>query len=160
MNLSELILFLHSWTRWAVLFSGVATALAGLTGAARERAWSARDAAIARVFVASVDVQVLLGLSLYFGVSPLARMARAVWTSVGLGGLWAYHELRFFGLIHPLSMLLGAFVTHASWVLARRTERSGARHRCVGAGAALALAIFLAAIPWPILGHERPWFRF
>lgn len=160
MSLSELVLILHSWTRWVVLSSGIATVVVGLTGAARGRAWSVRDAAIARLFVASVDVQVLLGLSLYFGVSPLARMARMVWASTGLGGLWAYHELRFFGLLHPLSMLLGAFVTHTSWLLARRTERSGERYRSIGAGAALALAIFLGAIPWPFLGHERPWFRF
>lgn len=160
MNLGELVLFLHSWTRWAVLSCGIATVLAGLTGAARGRAWTAGDEAIARVFIASVDVQVLLGLSLYFGVSPLARMARAVWASVGLDGLWAYPELRFFGLIHPLSMLLGAFVAHSSWVLARRTEGSGQRQRRIAVGAALALGIFLAAIPWPFLGHERPWFRF
>jgi hypothetical protein len=160
MNLSELILFLHSWTRWAVLASGIVTLLSGLTGVARRRAWDARDEAIARVFVASVDVQVLLGASLYFGVSPMARMARAVWASVGLGGLWASPELRFFGLMHPLSMLLGALVAHTSWVLARRSECSDARHRRIGAGAALTLAIFLAAIPRPFLGHERPWFRF
>jgi hypothetical protein len=160
MSLSELTLFLHSWTRWAVLCIASVTAIAGLTGAVRERAWGARDAALARVFVASVDVQVLLGLSLYFGVSPLARMARAVWASVGLAGLWGQHELRFFGLIHPALMLLSAFVSHTSWVLVRRTECSRERQRRIGIGAALALAIFLAAIPWPFLGHERPWFRF
>jgi hypothetical protein len=160
MSLSELVLILHSFTRWAVLSSSIATALGGLTGAVTDRAWVARDRIIARVFVACVDLQVLLGLSLYFGVSPTARAARVLWASAGLGGLWADHELRFFGIIHPTLVLLAACTTHASWVAARRTERADERHRRIGIGAALALAVFLAAIPWPFLGHERPWFRF
>ncbi len=158
MSLSELVLMLHSWTRWAVLASSLATALGGLTGAVWKRAWSARDQTIARVFVASVDLQVLLGLSLYFSVSPLARVARALWAFAGLRGLWGDHELRFFGILHPAMMLLGACITHASWLLARRSERGDQRHRCIGTGAALALAVFLAAIPWHSSGMSAPGF--
>src|SRR4051812_46272799 len=148
MSLSELVLILHSFTRWAVLASSVAMALGGLTGAVWNRAWGVRDRVIARVFVASVDLQVLLGLSLYLGVSPIARAARALWASAGLVALWSEHELRFFGILHPALMLLAACITHASWLAARRTERAGERHRRLGSGAALALAVFLAAIPW------------
>src|SRR5204862_7176050 len=139
-------------TRWSVLVMSSVAALGALTAVVRGRPWSARDTAVARAFVACVDLQVLLGLSLYFEVSPLARAARSVWASEGFLALWAERELRFFGLVHPALALLGACVAHAGWVAARRTDRGCERHRRLGAAAAVALATFLALIPWPCLG--------
>jgi hypothetical protein len=160
MSGAELVLILHSFTRWWVLALSMATTLVALAGALNQRAWRAGDQGIARLFVASVDVQLLLGLSLYWGVSPLARAARALWASEGFRALWAERELRFFGVIHPTLALLAACAAHAGWVAARRTQDGLARHRRMALGASLALGLFLAAIPWPSLGHERPWFRF
>jgi hypothetical protein len=156
----EVILIVHSFTRWGVLVACVLAALHALSRLVTRQSWSARDQGFARVFVGSVDLQLLLGLSLYFGFSPLARAARAVWSSNGIGALWAQRELFFFGIVHPSLTLLAALVAHASWVLARRTSSDSERHRWVASGAALALALFLAAVPWPFLGHERPWLRF
>jgi hypothetical protein len=160
MGLDELILIAHSFTRWSVLVLSLVAALTALAGWAVGRDFLARDRAVARLFVASVDLQLLLGLTLYFGVSPLARAARTVWSSLGFSALWADPELRFIGVIHPALALLAAFVAHAGWVAARRTDRPGERHARVAVAAAVALAIFLAAVPWPFLGHERPWVRF
>jgi hypothetical protein len=156
----EVILVVHSFTRWGVLVACVLAALHALSRLVARRGWAARDQGLARIFVGSVDLQLLLGLSLYFGFSPLARGARALWSSDGIAALWAERELFFFGVLHPSLALLAALVAHASWVLARRAASDSERHRWVAAGAALALALFLTAIPWPFLGHERPWLRF
>jgi hypothetical protein len=163
----ELLLIVHSFTRWFVLGWSALTLLYALnragsqraSNASDRRAWSARDQRVARVFIASVDLQVLLGLSLYLAVSPLARFARALWSARGFGALWAEPVLRFFGIIHPTLALLAACVAHVSWVAVRRTEDARQRHQRLALGAALALTLFLAAVPWPFLGHERPWFR-
>jgi hypothetical protein len=155
----ELLLIAHSYTRWWVLAWSASTVGYALFRAGSGGAWSGRDQRVARLFVASVDVQVLLGSSLYLSVSPLARAARALWAAQGLAALWADPVLRFFGVIHPTLALLAAFVAHASWVAVRRTEQARLRQRRLAAGAAVALLIFLAAVPWPFLGHERPWFR-
>jgi hypothetical protein len=156
----EVTLIAHSFTRWGVLVACVLAALHALSRLVMRQSWTVRDQGFARVFVGSVDLQLLLGLSLYFGFSPLARAARALWSSEGCAELWAQRQLFFFGVIHPSLALLAALVAHASWVLARRAPRDSERHRWVASGAALALALFLAAIPWPFLGHERPWLRF
>jgi hypothetical protein len=160
MGVAELILIVHSFTRWWLLVMSTLTVLTALASVVKRRPWNDRHRGIARVFVASVDVQVLLGLSLYLGVSPLARAARGRWAADGFMALWADRELRFFGIIHPTLALLAAVVAHASWVAVRRADGALARHRRLGAGATLVLLIFLAAIPWPFLGHQRPWFRF
>jgi hypothetical protein len=155
----EVFLVAHSFVRWWVLAACAFTALRGF-GAGARAAWTAHDERVGRVFVGSVDLQVLLGLSLYFGVSPLARAGRTLWSERGFAALWAEPELRFVALIHPLLALLAALVAHAAWVVVRRSERTGERHGRLAGGAALSAMILLAAIPWPSLGHDRPWFRF
>jgi hypothetical protein len=159
-TIHELLLVLHSFTRWWVLLVCLSLVPYALSGWLRRRAFVARDEKLLRLLVASVDLQVLLGLSLYFAFSPLARAARALWATRGFGAFWADPLLRFFGLVHPVLALTAALVVHASWVSARRAHSDVARYRRVAAGAALGLVLFLTAVPWPFLGHERPWFRF
>jgi hypothetical protein len=159
-TIHELLLVLHSFTRWWVLLACLTLLPYALAGWLRRRAFVARDERLLRLLVSGVDLQVLLGLSLYFAFSPLARAARALWAARGFGVFWSDPGLRFFGLLHPLLALAAALVVHASWVAARRAPTDVARYRRLAAGAALGLALFLAAVPWPFLGHERPWFRF
>jgi hypothetical protein len=164
----DLLLVVHSFTRWCVLVSSAGTtgyALWALRAHPAARldtsgARSARDHLVGRVFVICVDVQVLLGMSLYFGVSPLARAARSVWAERGLLALCQARELRFFGLIHPALALSAAWVAHVGWVAVRRAQTPEQRQRALALGAGLGLLLFLLAVPWPFLGHERPWFRF
>jgi len=154
--LLDTVLLLHSFTRWWVLAACVAT----VAYTRRARAHSARDQRVGKLFVGSVDVQVLLGMVLYFGVSPLARLARQRWAAQGFGALWAQPELGFFGVIHPSLALLAALTAHASWIAARRAPAPEERRRRLGLGALATLVLLLLAVPWPFLGHERPWFRF
>jgi hypothetical protein len=160
--LLDALLFLHSLVRWWVLAACLWT-LAYARWARdtedTEPTASARDQRVGKLFVASVDVQVLLGMSLWFAVSPLARLARQLWAARGFGALWAQPELRFFGVIHPALALLAALTAHASWVAARRATTPAERRRRLVLGAAASLALLLAAVPWPFLGHERPVFR-
>jgi len=155
----DIVLLVHSFTRWCVLVACVITASYAFAARPRSEGWAAGERILGRVFVGSVDLQVLLGLSLWFSVSPLARVARAVWSTQGFGALWAQPELRFFGVIHPSLALLAGVVAHSGWVGARRQPSTSTRRRWLGASAALALGFLLAAVPWPFLGHERPWFR-
>lgn len=156
----DVLLVAHSFVRWGVLAACLLTALRGLARRRAADAWTERDQRVARAFVASVDLQVLLGMTLYFGVSPLARAARELWAARGLSALWAEPGLRFIGVVHPSLALLAATAAHVAWVSARRTPRPSERHGRLAAGALLAVCLFLAAVPWPFLGHERPWLRF
>ncbi len=156
----ELLLIVHSFTRWWVLVACALMMARAWSRSASQASWSVLDDRAARAFVASVDLQVLMGLSLYFGLSPLARAARVLWGTKGFVAMWAEREPAFFGLTHPALALLAAIAAHGGWVAARRADGARERRRRLGVGAALALALFLAAVPWPFLGHERPWFRF
>ena len=150
----EWLVALHSWGRWAVFLTAAFVAARAALGWARGRDWGAADAAAARVWVGSVDVQALLGMTLYFAVSPLAFVAR-----LDPAGAWRDPTLRFFGALHPV-LMAGAFAaTHATWVAVRRVGASRERFGRLGLGALAALGLLALATPWPALAYGRPLFR-
>ncbi|HEU4412995.1 MAG TPA: hypothetical protein VFS43_47575 [Polyangiaceae bacterium] len=150
----EWLVVLHSWGRWAVFLAGAFVAARALHGRASGRAWGAADAAAARVWVGSTDVQALIGMALYFVVSPVAAAAR-----LAPAAAWGNATLRFFGALHPLAMV-GAFAaTHAAWVAVRRVDGGPARFRRLALGALAALGLAALATPWPSLAYGRPWLR-
>lgn len=150
MALYEVLLIIHSFNRWLVLAACVVTALRAVEGWHQKQPWTALDDRLARGFIASVDVQVLLGISLYFGASPLAHAARA-----NLAAAWTDPVLQFFGVIHPCLALSASVIVHAAWISARRATDARARHRRLALGASLALAAFLGAVPWPFMEYGR-----
>ena len=64
------VLLLHSWLRWVVLVLGVAAFLRSVTPAGRTP-----GDRLSLLFTITFDIQFLLGLVLYFVMSPITRMA-------------------------------------------------------------------------------------
>ena len=150
----EVVLALHSLTRWLVLaMACVAEALA-LHGWWARRAFGVRDRRVARSWVALTDLQISLGLTLYFAASPVARLARA-----DLAAAWTSPVLRFFGVLHPSLAACAAIAAHAAWLGARRAPSSAVSHRRIALGAAAMLALLACAIPWPGGVPPRPLLR-
>lgn len=104
--------------------------------------------------MASVDLQVLLGLVLYFGLSPV--------TTAGLNDLSAAMHtpiLRFWTFIHIGAMFGGMLLVRVGRVLAMTANTADARRVRKGLAFAAALAVMVAAIPWPGTAAGRPLFR-
>ncbi|MET0385593.1 MAG: hypothetical protein ABW321_06525, partial [Polyangiales bacterium] len=144
------VLGLHSWLRWIVLAAGIGvliTAIGALSANARSQTrtelWHA-------AFIGLLDLQFLLGLSLYLWLSPIAAAARAA-----IGPAMKNPTLRFFGVEHVVTMLLAIVVAHVGRARARRKE-GRPRARTVVIAQALWLLLTLAAIPWPGLDVARP----
>jgi len=150
--LLDALLVLHSWIRWAVV---VATILLAARCGARwiaKRRWTALDATFGRAWVSAIDIQIAVGLLLYFTASPQAAAARR-----NLRLAWADDGLRFFGILHPTVMVFAASVMHAAWIWTRRAEDgSNERFRRLGMGVLAVMVLLLLAIPWPFLPYGRP----
>src|SRR3954469_1834338 len=113
MTLHDVILVFHSLLRWIVIVMG--GVVLGRTLVRRQREWTDLDTKALRAFVGVFDVQVLLGLLMYFGTSALGvRMLphanMAMKNSV----------LRFFALEHIVGMLTAVVVLHVGTARARR----------------------------------------
>jgi hypothetical protein len=148
-----LVLALHSILRWAVLATGAAAAVRAVSGARAARAWTAADDRAGLWFVIAMDLQLLLGLVLYAGLSPITRAAFA-----DVGGAMGNSVLRFWAVEHAFGMIIAVALVHIGRVKLRKAETQR-RHKVAALFFGLALLAVLLSIPWPGMPAARPLFR-
>jgi uncharacterized integral membrane protein len=136
-------LIVHSWLRWAVLGAGIAAAVRG----------SDRNDTAGKWFTILLDIQVLIGLLLYFALSPITAAALE-----DFGGTMKIPQMRFFAVEHVFGMVIGTALAH----IGRARLRKAAPHKRSRTALifyGLAILIVLASIPWPGMPAGRPLFR-
>ena len=147
------VLLMHTWLRWPVLALGVAFLLRAASGWRRERPWTEHDERWRRVFLRTLDAQVVLGLALYTLLSPISRAGMA-----DLQGTLGDGVLRFFTIEHPFGMLSGVVVAHLG--LRRAKTAPGVRAARLTTLTLLVWLLFTAgSVPWPGLAYGRPLLR-
>jgi hypothetical protein len=146
----DVMLITHSWLRWLVLGTGVAVLIGSAIGLMKSTEWSKRDSAIQASWVGFMDLNMLLGIGLYAGVSPITKAAFQ-----DMGSAMGDATLRFFAVEHLMMMLLAVIVAHVGRVLTKKRER---KHRISLISAVISMLLLLAGIPWPFM-HDRPLFR-
>jgi uncharacterized membrane protein HdeD (DUF308 family) len=147
----SLVLILHSWIRWAALVAGVGATVAAFgdrspEGGAADR-WGF-------ALVMALDLQLLLGLLLYFAVSPNMAAIRD-----HFGEAMQNRGLRFWAVEHVTMMLAAVVLAHVGRVLARKAPTPGAKRSRLLVCFGLSTILMLAGIPWPGLPYGRPLFR-
>jgi hypothetical protein len=149
----SVVLTLHSWNRWLTLALGLAAVISALQDRS-ELAERPRGMRWDTFLMAAVDVQVLLGLLLYLGLSPLTRAALSDFSAA-----LRTPSMRFWALDHVVLMFGAVVLVRLGRVLPMSAKTPVARRSrrliCFG----LALAIMVAAIPWPGMSLARPLFR-
>jgi len=138
-----IVLLLHGLWRWIVILAGAATLATSALGLARQVPWQAGAGRFARLFGIALDVQVLMGASLYLVFSPLTNEVQRVAGDLGPGS-----DVHFFAARHALIMTCAFISVHAAAVLVRRTTGDVAKHRRALPLYGLTLLLVLAGIPW------------
>jgi hypothetical protein len=146
-------LMLHSWVRWAVVITGVIAVLRAIMGASGRRPWTPSDDRAGMLFTISLDVQLLIGLLLYFVLSPFTTEALK-----DFGAAMRTAPLRFWAVEHSFGMLVGVALAHVGRVRIRKADLSR-RHTIAAIFFGIALVAILASIPWPGTPNGRPWLR-
>ena len=147
-------LLVHSWLRWLVILLALAAIARALAGAARHRPWTPADARAGRLFVIALDVQILIGLLLYFALSPITRAALT-----DLGRAMEVSAMRYWAVEHVFGMLVAVVLAHRGVSRVRTITDHGRKHRAAAIFFTLALVAILASIPWPGTPNARPLFR-
>jgi hypothetical protein len=148
------LLATHSWLRWAVLLLGLLAIARALAGHLGGRSWGRSDDRTAMFFTTGLDVQMLLGVILYFALSPV--------TGEGMrdfGAAMGNAAMRFWTVEHPFGMLLGLALAHVGRARIRKTADAVRRHRVALIFFTLSMLVILATIPWPFRAYGRPLFR-
>ena len=149
-----LILGIHSLLRWVVLVSGLWVFARGVMGARSRKPWTPGDDRAGRVFVSTLDLQLLLGLVLYVWLSPLTSVAMQ-----DFGGAMGNPVLRFWAVEHITGMMVALVLAHIGRVRVRKATDTVKRHKLAAVFAGLALLAILATIPWPGTAAARPFLR-
>jgi hypothetical protein len=142
--LYKIVLHTHSVLRWVVLFGGLGAVALALKGWLGGGEWGKKNRALGGVFIGSVHLQVVLGLVLYSGLSPLMGTIFK-----DFGGAMKVASLRFWAVEHITMMILAAVVAHAAHVLSKKAEEDADKFKRAALGFGLALFMIAGAIPWP-----------
>ncbi len=154
MSTYVVVLAMHSWMRWVALALGAAATANALINRRENPARPGRSR-WDTFFMAAVDLQVLLGLVLYLGLSPS--------TTAGMNDFHAaLHTpvLRFWTITHVAMMFSAMLLVRVGRVLAMNAPTPETRRRRKAIAFTLALLTMVAGIPWPGTSFGRPLFRF
>jgi hypothetical protein len=153
--LYSIVLFLHSLTRWLVLIAAVYAIYLAIGGWVKKSGWTKQDNMSGVIFSSLFDLQLLLGLILYFFLSPITLTALR-----DFGSAMANSVTRFFSVEHSFVMLIALVVTHIGRALSKKGNTDLQKHQRAAIWFIIALILILVAIPWPFLSVGRPLLQF
>lgn len=139
--MSSLLISVHASLRWFILLAGGAATARALLAWWRGSAWTALDARLGRAFALSLDVQWVVGLVLYGGVSLLGGRALA---AEGLGVV-RDPSLGFWAILHPVLATAALALVHLGRIRLRPLAGL-ARHRTAALSFGAATALLLLAV--------------
>ena len=148
-------LYAHSWLRWIILLLGLVVVARAISGRSSGRRWTAADDRLGAAFTGALNLQMLIGLTVYFALSPITKEGIR-----DIGGAMANTGLRFWTVEHPVGMIAAIAVAHIGRGRIRKTSDAVRRHRTALIFFTIALILIVISIPWPgrpIIG--RPLFR-
>jgi hypothetical protein len=137
------ILVLHNTLRWLLLLSMTITLFKYMVGWLGKQPWKKIDNVLGIVFTSLMDLQLIIGLSLYFFLSPVTKMAMA-----NFGAAMKDDSLRFYAVEHISMMLIAVVLVHIGRAKSKKAKTDIEKFRIASIFFLAALVIILAAIPW------------
>jgi hypothetical protein len=137
------LLHTHNLFRWLVLIVLVLAVIFAFTGWFGNKKWEKRDNLTGLLLTIFIDIQLLVGLVLYFFASPLTKAALA-----NFGAAMKNSELRFYAVEHILLMLIALVLVHIGRSKSKKAKVPFHKHRISAIFFSIALILILVAIPW------------
>lgn len=150
-----IVLSLHNILRWVVLIAALLTIIRSINGLRFKRGWTGSDNKTSMWYVSFLDIQLLLGLLLYFVLSPVTTAALQ-----NFGGAMGNSSVRFFLVEHSVMMFIAVVVAHIGRTMVKRAANAASKHRRNAIWMAISIIIVLVSIPWPFYPAARPLLRF
>lgn len=147
------LLTLHNILRWLIVITAVVALVRMYSGWLGKKAWTKADDRAGLWFTMMLDIQLLVGLLLYFVFSPttLSFLSGQAGMSNGL--------VRYFAVEHLLMMLIAVVVAHVGRSMSKKATTDAGKFKRGAIWFSIAVLLILAAIPWPFMPVSRPWFR-
>lgn len=149
----QTLLVLHDIFRWLILLFAFWTLISAISGIITKREYTAGDGRSNFFFMLGMDIQLLIGLILYFTNGWFESLKN-------IGESMKDPMLRFFTVEHSLMMIIAWVLVHAGRVSVKKAPSSQRKFKKTLLFFGIALLLILIAIPWPFREMvARPWFR-
>ncbi len=149
----QVLLVLHNLLRWFILIFGIWTVLNAISGLTGKREFLPADNRSNFFFMLGMDIQLLIGLALYFTGAWFERLQH-------LGENMKDANLRFFTMEHEFLMILAWILVHVGRVAVKKAAASSVKFKRSLIFFGITLLLILIAMPWPFReAVARPWFR-
>ena len=145
---------IHSILRWAVLLFGIWAVIKAIGGLTGNKNYGSSDNKAGLFFMIFCDIQLLLGLVLYFGNSWFDML------KINTAEVMKTGAMRFFAIEHALMMIIAWLLVHVGRSMVKRADTDAQKHKRSLIFFGIALLLILAMIPWPFrqAGISRQWF--
>jgi len=140
-----LVLSLHSIVRWAVVIVGVIAVVRALIGWFGGRQWKQLDDRLGLALTSVLDINLLLGLLLYFFLSPLTTNAFK-----NFGAAMGNSSIRFFLVEHSVVMIVAVVLAHIGRSRSKKASEDKSKFKQAAIFFGVAMLAVLAAIPWSL----------
>jgi hypothetical protein len=149
-------LVFHNLCRWGVLLFGIWAVFNALSGITGKKAYSASDNRGSLLFMIFCDIQLLIGLFLFFKYGWFDKLKQ------GMSYL-ADHDRPglYFTMEHGLMMIIAWLLVHIGRIAVKKAGTDAGKHKRSLVFFGLGLLIILISIPWPFRNVDtaRPWFH-
>ena len=139
---NTLLLTVHSVLRWAVLLFGLYAITKSARGLLHKQDFTPNHNMAATLFIASVHLQVVIGLLFYVArgwASSFANMAETMGNTT----------LRFWSVEHVFGMVLAAVIIQIGRTKSKKAVETTRKHKIALIYFTIGLLLILAMIPWP-----------
>lgn len=138
-----ILLILHNLLRWVVLIAGVLAVIKAIAGWMGNRNWGSADRQLGLIFTISLDLQVLIGLLLYFVFSDITTSSFS-----NFGEAMGNSGTRFFLVEHSLLMIVALIFAHIGRSQSKKASPDVNKHKRAAIFFTVAIILILVAIPW------------
>lgn len=148
MSTYEILLYTHSWLRWAVLILALWVIFRSFSGWFGRKKYLAGDNKAAVFFVASMHLQLVIGLLLYFVFSPIVQTAFQ-----DFGAAMKNSAVRYWAVEHIFVMVLAVVLVQVGRIISKKSKTDRQKHKQMAVYSLIALVLMLSRIPWNEAGR-------
>jgi hypothetical protein len=129
--------------RWIIILLAIYALVRIFMGVFGKREFTETDRKALTFYSIGMDIQLLLGLLLYFFLSPITTAAFG-----NFGATMSNSAIRFFAVEHILLMIVAVVLAHVASIMARRATSSASKFNRAAIWLTLSVLAVLAGIPW------------
>lgn len=136
-------LHLHDGLRWLILLAFIITLIKYVVGWLGDQPWKKLDNMLGVILTALMDLQLIVGVVLYFFLSPVTKLAMS-----DFRGAMKDPDLRFYAVEHLAMMLIAVVLVHIGRAKSKKEVFNKDKFKKGAIYFLIAFAVILLAIPW------------